>query len=62
MRWKTESLLEKKQRLMSWHKIFAWTPVRLNNGERAWLEFVEQRLTYQDSAYGSEIVMEYRAV
>ena len=30
------------QNLMSWHRWFAWHPVRLNDGKLCWLKYVNR--------------------
>jgi hypothetical protein len=42
MRWKTETLAERRERLMIWRPWFAWRPVMIGN-ERVWLEWVYYR-------------------
>ena len=33
----------KYERLMTWHRHFAWLPIRVADGDCRWLEFVERR-------------------
>lgn len=37
---------EEIDRIESWHKWFAWYPVRISTLERAWLETVERKGTW----------------
>lgn len=42
MRWKTETLSEKRKRLEQWRTWFAWYPVKMN-GEWVWFEQIYRR-------------------
>jgi len=44
-----KELAEKKQAV--WHKWFAWYPVSLENGRRAWFQFVETRTYFHTYIY-----------
>lgn len=33
-----------KEEQQEWHRVFAWSPVRVAAGEARWLEYVERRL------------------
>lgn len=48
MRFKRETKTEKRQRLETWHKWFAWLPVYTNN-HCVWLEYVGRRFHYYNA-------------
>jgi len=62
MRWQAETRKERRARkksdnikkFASWHKCFAWLPVRLTNNknEVRWLEFVYRKGEFIDSDSG----------
>jgi hypothetical protein len=43
-----------------WHRKFAWLPVQLNNGQMAWLEFVDARREKNSNYHIGGYVWEYR--
>jgi hypothetical protein len=38
----------------SWHRWFAWRPVRIGGIDLVWLEIVERRLSYGSTAQSEE--------
>lgn len=42
MRWRNETRAERKAAQCSWHRWWAWFPVK-TDGQTAWLETVERR-------------------
>lgn len=50
--------LEEMRKKQSWHKYFAWYPVRTNIDSLVWLETVERRLIY--NLYCKVVSKEYR--
>lgn len=42
MRWKSETIDERRKRLETWRPWFAWRPVVVDN-ERVWLEWIFRR-------------------
>jgi hypothetical protein len=46
MRFSFESFEDKKKRLGTWHKFFAWYPVTVEDGDVRWLETVWRMKTY----------------
>ena len=43
MKFKIDSEQVRNDRRKKWHAWFAWYPVRLNESEVAWLEFVQRK-------------------
>ena len=39
---------EKKARLGNWHRYFAWYPVKINDHDYRWLEFVWRKGNYSN--------------
>jgi hypothetical protein len=56
-----ETWEEKKARLSSWHRFFAWRPVYIADHDCRWLEWVERKGEYCSSWYESWWDWEYRA-
>lgn len=49
---KNELFKPKWDRHANWHSWFAWIPVRVTPQKKAWLTFVERRLSQQDRNWG----------
>ena len=45
---------------LSWHKVFAWWPIEIRDGEVAWLETVHRRYTWR-GASGQYYGPQYRS-
>lgn len=58
MRWKTETYDERKTRLATWRRWFAWRPVMIDN-ERVWFEWVYRRTLIYSSSMDDYYVTEY---
>lgn len=54
MRWKAETFQEKKTRLGTWRKWFAWHPVVVD-GERVWLEWIYRRTRIYNGGMGDTL-------
>lgn len=42
MRWYSESIATRLDRILTWHEWFAWHPVRVGDS-MVWLEYVERK-------------------
>jgi hypothetical protein len=51
------------KRLTDWHRVFAWWPVWIADGDCRWMEWVERRLTHEGGGYGNYLIYaDYRAL
>lgn len=51
------SFAERHNRKQQWHKWFAWRPIRLNENDCRWLEYVERKINY---SFGDVSRIHYR--
>jgi hypothetical protein len=62
MKFKYETENERRERLESWTRYFAWLPVDLGNGTVIWLEHYEARRTFKSIYRGLPPEWEYRTI
>lgn len=55
-----ETFAEKKRRLKQWHRWFAWRPVKVNDHDCRWLEWVERRGDYYPGYADNDWEWEHR--
>lgn len=53
---------EKRAAKEKWHRWFAWRPIRVDDHDCRWLEFIERRITWEYGWGDVYVSKEYRAL